>query len=820
MSTDDDDQTQTQLARYDEIQARDSTNIETALGNLQRKGLEKSKRRSQAEHEALIRNLITEARRSLAGDGDYHADDLLLALHWLIKRDPDLSEVLSPVYEDLDDQTKTRFHSHDRARSNGRSPPSAEQELQALTKIAKQLGYLNSIVDTSRYAPVRFAPIDEPGARTTVDEPTPVGRLRIAKDSAVDLEDRVVEIPHQSCDHIGAIALPRRGKDSTLVSLGKNLQSEHGYSYISIMDDGRMETPMIGIPNDEKVIQDNLERMGQDPDAMATDVFVPSMGEVPDLLPSNFELFTIGIDTLTPHLILRLAGVTKSDETVEARIKKALDVTLENSGSVSELVSRLQVYAREMEATIEWTEIEEKQSGGHSTETYRAHYQMDAESALEKAAQRVAQLAAEGLITSPAAATNIDMNAIIADQERAAVLCCNFLGSGLEPLKYVIMDLWLRLIYKARDENPRLPRVCIEIRELKNIAPSKMADVRYKSDIKTLRQTIFFLTTQGGSRRILLLGSTQKWNDVYKPVRSNIAIKFLLQLGEDEIDTLDKTHHFSWEQQRQLSEFDIGWGMIISEGKPDYPVELRGAPCGLGLGDRHWRDRYGVAWGARVREHDRDAWRGDEDDPEWWVNVVDCRVHDFDDYGTPEIGQWFLLPEDLEDVDVSISDGAPVAGRFLETPGEKRREWVDAALEARRDHEIPNDLLLQPSGHEGKQRTVTLSVDDVESNIGDIAEDHAVPEPIHSWLEADTRKRERLIEAITVLAEHDELTTIADVADHLSYSGSTLRNYWSSDDDLEECWIKKGKEYVLSPVGEQAVDLDWELITEKLEELE
>ncbi|APX98533.1 hypothetical protein [Natronorubrum daqingense] len=818
MSTDDDKKTQTELARYDAIQASDSTNIETALGNLQKKGLEKSKRRSQAQHEALIRNLLTEARRALAGEGDYHADDLLLALHWLIKRDSSLPEVLNPDYDDLENQAKSRFHSHDRIRSRGGSPPSAEKELETLTKISKQLGYLNSIVDTSRYAPVRFAPIDEPGARTTVEEPTPVGRLRIAKDSAVDLEDRVVEIPHQSCDHIGAIALPRRGKDSTLVSLGKNLQSEHGYSYISIMDDGRMETPMIGIPNDEKVIQDNLERMGQGPDAMPADVFVPSMGEVPDLLPSNFELFTIGIDTLTPHLILRLAGVTKSDETVEARIKKALDETLVNSGSVSELVSRLQVYAREMEATIEWTEIEEKRAGESATTTYTAHYQMDAESALEKAAQRVAQLAAEGLITSPSAATNIDMNEIIADQDRAAVLCCNFLGSGLEPLKYVIMDLWLRLIYKARDENPRLPRVCIEIRELKNIAPSKMADVRYKSDIKTLRQTIFFLTTQGGSRRILLLGSTQKWNDVYKPVRSNIAIKFLLQLGEDEIDTLDKTHHFSWEQQRQLSEFDIGWGMIISEGKPDYPVELRGAPCGLGLGDRHWRDRYGVAWGARVREHDTDSWRGDED-LEWWVNVVDCRVHDFDTDGTPEIGQWFLLPEDLEDVDVSIGDGAPVPGRFMETPADERREWVDAALEERREHEIPNDLLLQPSGHQNKQRSVSLSVDDVESNIGDIAEDYNVPEPLHSWLEAKDQKREKLLEALEVLTEHDDLTTISDVADHLSYSGSTLRNYWSADDGLGECWSKKGKRYIPTPIGKQAASLDWDDIEDELEKL-
>ncbi|WP_247005046.1 hypothetical protein [Halosolutus gelatinilyticus] len=808
------------LARYDEIQARDSTDVGTALKNLKRKRIQRRQRQSQAEHEAFVRKLVTEARAAIAGESHYHIEDLLLTLHWTIKQSENLPTVLDPSYEGLDAETKTAFHDHDHVRSQGGSPPDPERELETLAEIAEELGIMNSIIDTTRYAPVRFASIDEPGAKTTVDEPTPVGRLRIPRDSAVDLDDRLVEIPHQSCDHIGAIALPRRGKDSTLVSLGKNLQSEHGYSYISIMDDGRMETPMIAIPNDEQVIQQNLDRFEQESDAMAADVFVPAMGDIPNLLPSNFRLFTIGIDCLTPHLILRLAGVTKSDETVEARIKKALDETLTNSGSVSELVSRLQVYAREMEATIEWTEIEEKRAGETSTSTYTAHYQMDAESALETAAQRLGQLAAEGLITSPSAATNLDMVDVIANQERAAVLCCNFLGSGLEPLKYVIMDLWLRLIYKARDENPRLPRVCIEIRELKNIAPSKMADVRYKDDIKTLRQTIFFLTTQGGSRRILLLGSTQKWNDVYKPVRSNIAIKFLLQLGEDEIDTLDRTHHFSWEQQRQLSEFDIGWGMIISEGKPDYPVELRGAPCGLGLGDRHWRDRYGIAWGARVREHEHDSWRGDEDDPEWWVDVVDCAVYEIDADGPPAIGDWFLLREDLEGVDTRVADGAPVAGRFLETPADDRRAWVDDALEQRRELEIPNDLLLQPSGHHNKQRSVSLAADDLTATVEDVADEYGVPEQIRPWLEDPPGKREKLIEAVTAVHEHDGLRTTGDVAEHLSYSASTLRNYWSKDDGLGPCWAQKGKDYVTTPIGKQAATLDWESINDDLSEYE
>lgn len=811
---------ETSLARYEAIQARDRTDVGTTLGRLQRKRRRKRQRQQQAEHEATVRKLITEARSALAGESRFLLDDLLLALHWRIRRDDDLSRVLSPSYDGLDAQTKARWHDHADYRVDGDAPPDPEQELETIVKIAEELGYLSSITDPTRYAPVRFGSIDEPGASTHVDQPTPVGRLRIAKDSAVDLDERTVEIPHQSCDHIGAVALPRRGKDSTLVSFGKNLKEEHGYSYVSIMDDGRMETPMVAIPNDEQQIRENLNWFGQEPDAMAADVFVPAMGEVPDRLPSNFRLFTIGIDRLTPHLILRLAGVTKSDETVEQRIKKALDETLSNSGSVSELVSRLQVYAREMEATVEWTELEERRTGETTTETYEASYQMDAEDALETAAQRLGQLAAEGLITSPSAATNLDMTGIIANHERAAVLCCNFLGDGLEPLKYVIMDLWLRLIYKARDENPRLPRVCIEIRELKNIAPSKMGDVRYKTDIKTLRQTIFFLTTQGGSRRILLLGSTQKWNDVYKPVRSNFAIKILLQLGQDEIDTLDKTHHFSWKEKEQLGSFETGWGMLLSEGGRDYPIQLRGAPCGLGLGDRHWRDRYGVAWGARVREHDTDSWRGDADDPEWWVDVVDCSVWDADADGPPAVGDWYLLPEDLAAIDPSDGpvEDADVAA-FDEASPEDRREWVDAALAERREYEIPNDLLLQPTDHR-RQRTVVLDADDVQANVADICDEFGVPGPIRAWLEAPESKRENMVEAVRALKTHGPVKGGASaLAEHLSYSRSTLANYWSYEDGLDATWEQSGKVHKLTPVGKQAADLNWEAINDRLDDL-
>lgn len=818
-----DSEASSSTGKYRELQASDRYEPDEVIKRITKQGREKRRDSEQLEHEALIRQLIMQTRKAFENSHDETASALLLATHWKLRESPGLLPVLAPGDDRLDAKTKLEFQEHCRIRDDGDRVPNPSREFAVQAKVAEALEMLSSVTDPSRYAPVRFEPINEPGATTTVDEPTPLGRIRIKHSSTVDLEQRVVEISHQSCDHVGAIALPRQGKDSTLVSWGMNLHKEHGYKYFSIMDDGRMETPMIAIPNDEPVIQKNLERLGQDPEAMPADVYVPAMGGVPDYLPGNFELFTIGIDSLTPHLILRLAGVSKSDETVESRIKQALDETLEGSGSVSELVSRLEVYSREMEATIEWTEIEERTPGNPKTETYHATYQMDAESALETAAQRIAQLAAEGLITSPKAATNIDMHELIRENDRAAVLCCNFLDAGLTPLKYVIMDLWLRLIYQARDQNPRLPRVCLEIRELKNIAPSKMGDVRYKSDIRTLRQTIFFLTTQGGSRRILLLGSTQKWNDVYKAVRSNFANKLLLCLGDDEIDTLDKTHHFSYEQQDQLSSFSPGQGMILSNGGADWPVEFRGAPCGIGNGDRHWRDRYGVTWGARVHEDPEKNWYDrSEGRPAWWVHAVTLTTYDVDEPGDkPDIGEWHLFPDDLEDVDCEAArehNGDPERFR-TDALAAEQRAWVDAALEERRDHELPNNLMLEPSGLQNRQRSVTLDADDLASNIRDIVEEYGIPDALHGWLETQADTRENLISIVKHLDQNGPFNTVADVAEGVDVASSTLRNYWSDQTKLKPCRKKKGKQYELTPVGKKAAALDWDEIEEKLEAL-
>jgi len=780
-------------------QPSDNTDTRIAVRNKLSDRIKQRRRKETLNTEAHVRELIRDAEGAIVGDDEIteRTEELLEELHLYLWHDPE-RKATAAGDDTLPADARYRFKQIHRRFTDGQDiEPTTWFE--TLVAVAKGLGYVEAFTDLTQYAPVRLETLDESGRQSNVETATSIGRRRIGADDAADLEDRTVEITHSSCDHILAVALPRSGKDSTITSIGMNLWKEHNYSYFSILDDGRMETPMLSIPNDEQAIRDNLERMGQDPEAFDAEVFVPAMDGIPAHLPSNFKPFTIGIDDLTPHLILRLAGITKSDANTEQRIKQALDKTLERTGEVTELVSRLQVYAEEMDATIEWTEKHDSKAGDGAVKTKSVQYHMDAEDALNKAAQRLAHLAGEGLVASPRAETNIDMASVIANQEQAAVLCCNFLTQGQEALKYTIMDLWLRLIYKARDQNSRLPRVCLEIRELKNIAPSKLADVRYKDTIKTLRQTIFFISTQGGSRRILMLGSTQKLNDVYKPVRSNMATKILLRLGEEEIETLDRSYNFSHEQMDQLSEFNIGQGMILAGGDAYWPIEFRGAPCGLGLGDRHWLDRYGIAWGARVRESEYDGWRSNHGDCAYWVDLTENTV--VTDDSVPEVGTWHLLPEDF------AGDPEPEA---------IDQDAIDAALERRRDYPVKSDLSLRPTGFGDRQRELSLQQQDRDTTLSEVVDRHNIPEAVAPWLSKEAPTREQLVETCRAIDEHDELTKQSEIAEHIGWTRSTLATHLRKSESLEKCVTKNGKYYELTPIGKRAAEVKWKVVMEEL----
>jgi len=534
-------------------------------------------------------------------------------------------------------------------------------------KVVADRDDLSSIKDHRVYSPVRMDGIDTPGATTEVETPTPIGRRRVAT-TTKSIEDQTVKLPHQSCDHILVTGLPRVGKDSVVTSIGKNLRDEHGYSYVSIHDDGRNETPLLALPNNEEWAKDGLDTFGQTPEGMETEVFVPATGDLPNHLPANFRPFTIGLNSLTPEMMMHLASFTGRREattTLQGVLHDALGV----SESLSEFETRLRMRASETEVTVEVSEH------GEDGETSELSYRIAAEKALNRVADRVAELADVGLLASPDTATNIDMESVIDDQDRAAVLCCTFLDAGQQGLKYILEDLWLQLLYQARDENPRLPRVCLELRQIEELAPSKLADMEYPGVIKGLRSTVTRLSTQGGSRRILMVASTSKHNDVYRPVRENMPTKILLRSGNETIESLDRTYHFSDEQKRHLTSFDSGSGLLVTGGRSHWPIDFRPTPCALGTGDQHWRDRYGRASGARVQTIETD-----EFDADWWVSTSDGDVHET---GCPEVGDWYLLPEDFpdgtgrEDVDVDL---------------------VADALDSRRAEGVQSDLSLQLVG--------------------------------------------------------------------------------------------------------------------------
>lgn len=794
-----------------EIQPDDEGSVDDAVNRrLDRKTVRRIQEQNQ-EVKAIVRGLIDDVETAIAEGRMHDAVQLNVELFWYLWKDPQREEVTARHNDIMDTHVKARLRRYHRVFTEKDHSPPPDHVLKDLQRLAKAEGYINAVDDKSRYAEVTFSRLDAPG----VDAPSPedirpVGRLRVGSQELSTVDERAPVIDHADCEHVLAVALPRQGKDSTLARLCGNLKDQHGYKWFSCFDDGRNETPMTAIPTDDPKIRQNLERFGQTPKAYDTAVFVPATKGVPDELPGNFVPFTIGLDDLTPKMILRLAGVTTEDPNSVRRVGQALRTAREKSGSVEDLIYRLQDYAEETEATITVMELADDEVTGTSDggqvvadadavestdgEVREQRFEMPADDVLEECAQALMMLSGEGLLADANASTNIDMEEEFR-RDRVAVLNCNFLEESNKPLQYIVLNLWLRLIYRAREENSRLPRAVVELRELKNICPSVLENAEYPSVVKPLRNTLYFLATQGGSRRVMIAGSTQKLNHVYKAVRTNMPVKILLQLGDEEILTLDRAYNFSDEQKRQLAGFDTGTGMLLDGGSAHWPIEWAGARCGLGDGDQHWLDRYGRAYGARVRKHHADGWADYEDAVECWVDM-EGRRRPTDD--PPEIGDWYLLPEDFP----GDFDG--------DEPGEVD---VEAALAARREYEVPNDLRLQETPLASQTRELTMRNKEKAEQMRQerLLDEHDVPDALYPWVERSAEKRDRMVRVLRVVRS-ETLSTHEEIADAAGYTETSVSNYLADSEELRRCVQKQDGSYQLTGLGDRALDIDWDAV--------
>jgi hypothetical protein len=782
---------------YDDIQTKDRTDTATAAGNLLAERIEHRLHKENLQVEATVRSLISDAEAALVGESDDDPEELLSRAHWYLWLDPDRDALLRNG-DELPQWAKSDFSRMHRYRVRGRRPD-PEDEYPVLLEVAKAQGYISAATDKTDYAPITLEYVDKKGYSSTVaeDDILPIGRKRMKKDTTASIEYMSASIPHEACDHILTTASPRQGKDSTNARICGNLKDQHGYKWVSILDDGRNELPMIAIPNDEEAIQRSLQRLGQEPKAYDTRVYVPAMPGVPDRLPSNFRLFTIGVDTLTPEIILRLAGKTTASGSTERRINRALETARKGTGTVTQLVDELQEMAGEMEATVTMEQPDDDSLRDIS-------YRMEEDETLQRAANTLAQYAGDGLIEDVGAETNIDMAEVLKAQDSVAALNCNFLGDGYGALHYVIMDLWMQLIWKASDEHKNVPRIALEIRELKNVAPSQPQNMKYSAERRSTAQTIFEIASQGGSRGILMVGSTQKVNDVRRQIRVNMRNKIVLSNEDEGIKTLkesiniDELDRPGKSGEEVIKDWDPGQGLIHTPKWKRWPVEFGGARCGLSDKDRGWLDRYGLAWGARVREDRRDRWLHRHQDVEWWVEVNDISIQDSSVKPTVRdyYSDWYLLDRDFPDG----------VGR-----DDVDAELVQDILQERREYPVACDLSLREVSQLRGERTTTIRDAEVaqEERIEEALDEYDVPAPLESLAYVKPDKRQRMMEVLRVVRDR-RVGTHADIATHCSVSsGSTIANYTS--DTLNGCIVKDEDTngYEITPLGEKALAVPW-----------
>jgi len=219
--------------------------------------------------------LIAEAEDALAGNSPYDAEAVLETIHYFLIHDDRIDDLLAP-HDDARRLNEDSVRGPPRQPSV-RSDSTPREEFETQVQVAKALRYIYSYANKTRYIPVRLEKLDIPGMSSPVEgDPKPIGRKRVGKDETFDEMEEEITINHEDCEHVLVVALPRKGKDSTITSLCGNLKDEHGYKWFSCLDDGRNETPMTAIPNDEKPIKDNLDDFGQEPKAYDAEVFVPA----------------------------------------------------------------------------------------------------------------------------------------------------------------------------------------------------------------------------------------------------------------------------------------------------------------------------------------------------------------------------------------------------------------------------------------------------------------------------------------------------------------------------------------------------------------
>jgi hypothetical protein len=356
--------------------------------------------------------------------------------------------------------------------------------------------------------------------------------------------------------HCGIFGTTGSGKSSIGEYLAETFY-DASEKVIDFFDEGRLENAFYRFPEDRpELIRVNRKLIPDwKPRSFPVEVWFPRYcgKEVTRQVPEYFKAFTLPLSDLSTDDLKTLMGLRAHEWTFagEAMIDRAL-AEIEPEDDFWVLIEKV---LQGLKRGIIRFDDEEIPIGDR-----RSVFPM---------VRRLYELQQMGIISSHEDPRCIDFKQLLADKDQITSFTVYQIASIR--VRYGIWAYLLRKILDTKRVNVGLPRTVLFIREVRNLAPSKLgvfADATYT------RRNLARIAREGRDVSIRLLVDSQRFMDVDIDLRSQIEFLILLRIYWSDVQEATSSVFMDWSTQLKIQRLERGVGCFIGRGMYRYPVTL------------------------------------------------------------------------------------------------------------------------------------------------------------------------------------------------------------------------------------------------------